>query len=362
MTVTASAPGKVVLLGEYAVLDGAPALVLAVDRRARVTLRQTGEPWCTVDAPSLGISAAACRLGSTGRIEWSRGQRTSARLALVATVLADVAAAGPPPTFHAVLDTDAFFDRRAKLGLGSSAALTVALSAALRSLAGQPSPRAEQLIELHRQQQGGRGSGLDIAAARYGGALTYQLTAAGPVTTPVALSAQVCWCCVWTGRPAATGPLLQHMARWREHEPGRYARLMSALTRTADAGAAAVRAGDAAALIAAVRGYGTQLAELGTASGTDIVTREHREIAAMAAASDVAYKSSGAGGGDIGIAVSTDPGRLRDFRARLEPTVYRVLDLSVDPLGLSVHVSDEHADQDQRADKNQRTHGKASIR
>jgi phosphomevalonate kinase len=32
MTVHARAPGKVVVLGEYAVLDGAPALVLAVDR------------------------------------------------------------------------------------------------------------------------------------------------------------------------------------------------------------------------------------------------------------------------------------------------------------------------------------------
>ncbi len=30
----ATAPGKLIVTGEYAVLDGAPALVLAMDRRA----------------------------------------------------------------------------------------------------------------------------------------------------------------------------------------------------------------------------------------------------------------------------------------------------------------------------------------
>nr|MBA3501924.1 hypothetical protein [Deltaproteobacteria bacterium] len=32
--VIATAPGKLILTGEYAVLDGAPAIVTAVDRRA----------------------------------------------------------------------------------------------------------------------------------------------------------------------------------------------------------------------------------------------------------------------------------------------------------------------------------------
>ncbi len=40
MKVIADAPGKLVLLGEYAVLEGAPGLVVAVDRRARVVLEQ----------------------------------------------------------------------------------------------------------------------------------------------------------------------------------------------------------------------------------------------------------------------------------------------------------------------------------
>ena len=38
MRIRASAPGKIVLSGEYAVLDGAPAICAAVDRRAAVTI------------------------------------------------------------------------------------------------------------------------------------------------------------------------------------------------------------------------------------------------------------------------------------------------------------------------------------
>ena len=38
MRVEASAPGKIVLCGDYAVLQGAPAVVLALQRRGIVSL------------------------------------------------------------------------------------------------------------------------------------------------------------------------------------------------------------------------------------------------------------------------------------------------------------------------------------
>ena len=47
----ASAPGKVVLSGEYAVLDGAPAVCMAVDRRAIARVSACGGDWHRVTAP-----------------------------------------------------------------------------------------------------------------------------------------------------------------------------------------------------------------------------------------------------------------------------------------------------------------------
>ena len=53
-----SAPGKLVLLGEYSVLFGAPAIVAAVDRRAIVRLEgSAGDAW-KVSAPGLAPGPA----------------------------------------------------------------------------------------------------------------------------------------------------------------------------------------------------------------------------------------------------------------------------------------------------------------
>ena len=43
MKISATAPGKLVLLGEYAVLENSPAIVTAVNRRATITIEQTGQ-------------------------------------------------------------------------------------------------------------------------------------------------------------------------------------------------------------------------------------------------------------------------------------------------------------------------------
>ena len=42
----ASAPGKLVILGEYAVLANAPALVMAVNRRCRAEIRHNVNAVC----------------------------------------------------------------------------------------------------------------------------------------------------------------------------------------------------------------------------------------------------------------------------------------------------------------------------
>src|SRR5207302_9799434 len=84
-----AAPGKAILSGEYAVLHGAPAIAVAVDRYVKVAPRDVGP-----DAPGpTPFVAAALRH------------------------------AGHAPTpLH--IDSSALYERDVKLGLGSSAAVT----------------------------------------------------------------------------------------------------------------------------------------------------------------------------------------------------------------------------------------------
>ncbi|HET7370678.1 MAG TPA: hypothetical protein VFK45_07565 [Gammaproteobacteria bacterium] len=324
------------MLGEYAVLEGAPALVMAVDRRARVTLTDNPDGGYVIDAPSLGIRGARCRLGG-GRAEWVDLKAADAdKLQLAGAVIAALAGGGVLPPFRATLDTGAFFTDGGvnKLGLGSSAALTVALAGAVCALRGEPMPEAAVLIDIHRQIQAGRGSGLDIAASLQGGVIDYRLDDGRPRIEPVKLPAGLEIACVWSGQSASTGAFLARVAAWRERAPADYAALLGRLSDGAAAGVAAARDDDAATLLDAAQAYAAGLAELGRASGAGIITPEHVKIADVAASCGVTYKTCGAGGGDIGIALATDPDRLARFRRQLAEHHFRTLDLARDAFGV----------------------------
>jgi len=73
----------------------------------------------------------------------------------------------PPHSLY--LDTTDFFDSQGrKRGFGSSAALTVALSAALQRVA-QLELDPQWAVRAHRAAQGGKGSGYDVLTSFYGG-------------------------------------------------------------------------------------------------------------------------------------------------------------------------------------------------
>jgi mevalonate kinase len=56
MQVIASAPGKAILFGEHAVIYGKPAIAVAIDKKARVKIRERIDSKTYVEVPGLGIS------------------------------------------------------------------------------------------------------------------------------------------------------------------------------------------------------------------------------------------------------------------------------------------------------------------
>ncbi|HEX7339512.1 MAG TPA: hypothetical protein VF271_06205 [Rhodanobacteraceae bacterium] len=338
MRVAASAPGKLVMTGDYAVLEGAPALVMAVNRRARVEVESTTDDAFLVNAPDLAIHAARGRLCGDA-VQWETDTATADQLRLVTAVVEYLARHGHKQVAADMrLDTHAFFDAdaHAKLGLGSSAALTVALTAALETLAGNPMPDVAGMIAMHRQMQGGRGSGLDIATSLLGGTVLYRLQDDEPQAERVAWPERLGVCCVWSGQSASTGDALAHLAQWRLLHARDYGRFMRSLTDTAQAVANAVRAGDATSAESGMGVYGAMLASFGKAAGIDIVSAPHRQLQALAKACGAAYKTCGAGGGDVGAALSTDKDRLAQFAHEARAAGFHVLDLGLGDAGLVV--------------------------
>ncbi|MFK7927824.1 MAG: mevalonate kinase [Myxococcota bacterium] len=265
MNVTHRVPGKVVLLGEYAVLDGAPALVAAVDRG--VAVHAESGPDLVIHTPGQDdrfVRAALERIGAKGTF-----------------------------TFSAFNLPDTPF----KVGLGSSAAATVAAVRAGLSLSSDAADDDQVFslaLEIHRAVQGS-GSGIDVAASTYRGVLRYQNERAEPAP-PLTLP----WTLVWSGGSAQTGPRVKTYLRWKERQA--FVDLTTQLVHAFGADP-----------IHAFRRARRALETMADSASVAYRTPGLDAICDLAEAHGGGGKASGAGGGDIAIAILPDEASLRAF-------------------------------------------------
>jgi len=353
MRVTVSAPGKLVLLGEYAVLFGHPSLVMAVDRRARVVVRSTdgGESWW-VSAPGFCDDRVGFDLDLAAGFAWRAPDAEEAqRLVLVEQVLrslitAEMVSPGNLRPASIRLDTTEFFlpveGGRAKLGLGSSAALTVALAEAIRIWPPVERRRSpldlSELLELHRSFQSGRGSGIDLAASTCGGVVEYRLN--GETGMPHARHAKLpsglAIVSVWTGRSASTADFLARLEEGRRFDDGAIEAAVGELGKTSIAGIDHLSAGNLGGFLDDVVDFSAAMEVLGRATGIPVLSEEHVNLKTLARDSGVRYKPSGAGGGDVGLGFTDDPEAAAVFASQAEKAGFTPLDLHIDPDGVRV--------------------------
>lgn len=330
MTRAASAPGKVLVSGEYAVLDGAPAIVMAVDRRARVRVSEAGGDWHRLRLPGIAADEVRFRVDDAGRVALHGPHPPPFDLSLVGHVCK---AAGPRAreSLQLELDTRPFFHEasRVKLGLGSSAALAVALMTALLP-EGARSPGLEAAaLAAHRAWQGGRGSGVDVAAAVRGGLLAYR--AGGPSVEVLRWPDGLHWALLWSGLSSATADRVARFRASTERPSAR--RAAGRLAGAAEATLSAWRANDACEALESLRRYVRVLQAFDVDAGIGIFEAGHRELAGAAGGVGVVYKPCGAGGGDVGMAFSLERAALDRFLVFAHTHGFERLDVAADPRG-----------------------------
>jgi phosphomevalonate kinase len=240
------------------------------------------------------------------------------------------------------LDTRSFFatlaGSRRKLGLGSSAALSTALISGLRLLhrgAACSAADLASLVDLHRGLQGGRGSGVDVAASLLGGALRYELGAGGPAASAIDLPEDLTVRCVWTGRAASTGSFLEALDQAKARDPRAVDAAMDRLGEISELGADALEVADSVRFLHAVNDFTPALEELGRVMKMPILSDDHSRVWQAASELGVAYKPSGAGGGDFGLVFWSGAGPANELERRIEALGYELVDLEVDPEGAS---------------------------
>lgn len=314
--VETSAPAKVVLSGEYAVLVGAPALVAALDRRVRcrLTVRQQGG-W-----EFLG----------TGHKMHQRMPRHKVLASPVDTLAGIVPQvlhpSETPPHVGVEIDSTACHLDGVKLGIGSSAAVVASFATALAALA-ERRCRLAELLALHERLQGG-GSGLDVAAAATGGVIRFAMGKAVPVKLPFDLNLRF----VFAGHGTATAPMLARFHAWRK---GEMPAALRALQHAAGQVAARASVGVAAPhFLEALELNAEALRRMDEAAGIGVFGPAHKTAARLAAKSGVVYKPCGAGGGDIGVAASDSAKRLDAFIADVTEAGLTPVAASIDPNGV----------------------------
>ena len=305
------APGKIFLVGEYAVLDGGVAVLAAVSRYAVAQYLPGTEPESAVVDQAVKRSLDA---------------------------IGEASAALPPGSV--LVDTDSFCQGKFKIGLGSSAATAAATVGAMFETAGLSIEGSRHQVfavaeAAHRAAQGGEGSGADVAAAVYGGFITFQRPAEGPpLVEPIAVPASLHLVVFWTAEPADTREHVEAVRAYAKASPASYRMLVGALRTTAERFVSELSAGRATGAVVAAGRYGQQLDELGKASGVRIFTETFERAAALARDLGGDAKPSGAGGGDIGVALFATPETARLFALACHPAL-SVLDVSLARSGVS---------------------------
>ncbi|MEU9109471.1 phosphomevalonate kinase [Streptomyces xanthophaeus] len=331
-TVVRSAPGKLFVAGEYAVVEpGTPAILVAVDREITVTVSGSAEADVVISS-DLGPHAVHWqwidgRLHVRGEEDEQQARSALAHVvSAIETVGRLLTERGLPVPALDVAVSSRLHDNGRKFGLGSSGAVTVATVAAVASSCGLElsADSRFRLAMIATALIDPKGSGGDLAASTWGGWILYQapdrafvadlahrhgieeaLRTPWPgysvrrLPPPAGLTLEV----GWTGNPASTTSLVSglHRRTWRGTESHR--RFVETSTDFVRAAVTALEAGDGQGLLHQLRRARQELARLDEEVGLGIFTPELTALCAAAEEVGGAAKPSGAGGGDCGIAL-----------------------------------------------------------
>ncbi|MFY9716521.1 MAG: hypothetical protein WAK40_01095 [Thermoplasmata archaeon] len=315
LPVSAVAPGKCIVFGEHSVVHGAPELLLAIDLTTQAIVRASADGRTLLNADPEAVAHHAYFREALGR-SW-RGQRPI-----------DVRTVSRIPR---------------SAGLGSSAAFTGALAAALGAATGglDRPELAQRAFDIERSAQG-VGSPGDTSTVVAGGYVAINGGSGDRLWTVSdgARSWEVrrvedpgwLWVVAHSGIARATGPAVRAVGE-RFAAPGGD-RLLAEFSEVARDGIAAVARGDRARTAELMRRNQALLVEVGVSH-----PRLEALLAAAAPCAE-ASKITGAGGGGSIVALPT-PGREADLVRRLARA--GGLPFVVHPSGPGVALLEENA-------------------
>lgn len=317
---TLSAPGKLFLSGEYAVLWGGTARLVATGPRAQAMFRPREDRLVEIALADGKLVGEATPAGVRWRSEVTEAYRfvaTTFDLALRIT-------GTEGPGFSAAFEPSPLVNGQ-KLGLGSSARATVLAAEIARLALGASFDALKLALIAHADAQGGKGSGADVSTSFAGGLIRYRAfgtkelidaSKRGGLSTALDRSQPVdvqrmsapllplAW--AFTGQSASTTGLVKSVeSRLAKEARASFVERSDAL---GDELEKCLLRGDFPGVEAACDSLHSLLSEL-----AETQTEALGRIRGLASTFGCVAKQSGAGGGDGAIVFCRDVDARRDF-------------------------------------------------
>jgi mevalonate kinase len=309
----AAAYGKVILVGEHAVVYGIPAIAVGVGIAATASAR--------IAAPSslsIGI-----RRWALARHEPDATPEARAFDALLSSLVGPDAAVEVQAEVH--------LHQPSGVGLGASAAIGVALARAVSDALGRPSAErsAAELLAAAQAWENvfhGRASGIDAATSYHGGCLWFRRSAP---PEPLRLKEPLQLAVAVAGPAVSTRLMVESVAAFKAAQPRRFEFLIESIHAVVHEVRVALLLGRVAEIGALLDENHRLISALGVSTpGLDAACQQARDAGALGA------KLTGGGGGGCVLALTAAEGvepvlaawrarGLHCFAARVEAAAQR---------------------------------------
>jgi phosphomevalonate kinase len=328
------APGKLILTGEYAVLENAPALVAGIAVYAKAKIKKSDNSYSTFISANIGQNSLKFEFRSKNvRFMNNKEKQSFPYIRSLLNEFSFLKFENLSP-FCLEIDTKDFFTESGnKYGLGSSAAATVAAALAL-SYFMEIDLDKKSLMQLvsrsHMKAQGEMGSGIDLAASVYGGVFCFKKSQANVYPQSLKFPHNLQWMPVWTGKSASTSELVKKIDMFKHTNYNQYTRIINQMRITSEKACIEFAEDRTDSFLHCITDYYHQMDELTQISGVPIISDEHKKLAQISMSLGAYYKPSGAGLGDFGLVFFNSNYTRQKFISALEDTPFRIVPLHLD--------------------------------
>jgi len=329
-----SAPRKLMISGEWAVLEFSPCIVSAINKRVHAQIEDSNE--ISVNIDNFNIKNVKAEFDGKNLIwkseisNWEKEKLIFIKCAIETSLrYLEERNRFKIRTWNEQID-----DITKKIGFGSSSASVVSTVAGLLKFNGFDidTKKSKNIIYklssiAHYFAQNRVGSAFDIAASTYGGIIVYKrfdpkwLTNElkrrtlkeivnrkwkGFYIEKLKIPDNFILLIGWTGKSAHTPSMIKRMKKFKKTNPEEYEKVYKKISNLVHSLIMAWKNENRGEILKMLRRNEDYIRDLGEKSNIDIETAELKKMSELANKCGASGKLSGAGGGDCGIAVCFD--------------------------------------------------------